>query len=100
MRWRWRARRWRRGSTPSPSPTLAESRRGRSESAAMSSPPAAGARSHHRDRFRGRNPDERHRGSTPLELLYDLTIVVGFATAADELAHAIAGNHVWAGVGG
>src|SRR5512133_1023889 len=64
----------------------------------MSSPLAD--RTHHRRRFSGRDPDEGHRPSTPLELLYDLTIVVAFGTAADELAHYIAEDHVWAGVGG
>jgi low temperature requirement protein LtrA len=55
---------------------------------------------HHRRRFSGRDPAEDHRASTPLELLYDLTIVVAFATAADELAHAVAQSHVAAGIGG
>jgi low temperature requirement protein LtrA len=64
----------------------------------MSSPLAD--RTHHRRRFSGRDPAEAHRASTPLELLYDLTIVVAFGTAADQLAHFIAEDHVWAGVGG
>jgi low temperature requirement protein LtrA len=55
---------------------------------------------HHRRRFTGRDPSEAHRASTPLELLYDLTIVVGFGTAADELAHFVAEDHIAAGVGG
>jgi low temperature requirement protein LtrA len=55
---------------------------------------------HRRRRFRGRDPEEPHRTATPLELLYDLTIVVAFGTAADELAHYIAQDHVGAGVGG
>ena len=38
--------------------------------------------------------------ATPLELLYDLTIVVAFGTAADELAHFVAEGHVGAGVVG
>jgi low temperature requirement protein LtrA len=57
-------------------------------------------RAHHRRRFRGRDPDEDHRASTPLELLYDLTIVVAFGTAADELSHLIAEDHIGAGVAG
>src|SRR3954470_14678097 len=57
-------------------------------------------RAHHRRRFSGRDPDERHRTATPLELLYDLTIVVAFGTAADELAHSLAENHVWPGIAG
>ena len=62
----------------------------------MSSPPAD-VRAHRRRRFTGRDPDEDHRASTPLELLYDLTIVVAFGTAADELAHYVAEDHVGAG---
>jgi low temperature requirement protein LtrA len=57
-------------------------------------------RAHHRRRFQGRDPNEEHRASTPLELLYDLTIVVAFGTAADELAHYIAEDHIGAGVTG
>jgi hypothetical protein len=56
---------------------------------------AADELAHHRRRFSGRDPDEEHRAATPLELLYDLTIVVAFSTAADELAHYIAGDRVW-----
>ena len=63
----------------------------------MASPPAAD-RAHRRRRFTGRDPYEDHRASTPLELLYDLTIVVAFGTAADELAHYVAEDHVGAGV--
>ena len=40
-------------------------------------------RAHHRRRFSGRDPAEPHRASTPLELLYDLTIVVAFGAAAN-----------------
>ena len=57
-------------------------------------------RAHRRRRFSGRDPEEHHRASTPLELLYDLTIVVAFGTAADQLADHIADGHVVAGVGG
>jgi low temperature requirement protein LtrA len=62
----------------------------------MASRPAT----HRRRRFTGRSPAEGHRASTPLELLYDLTIVVAFATAADQLADFVAEGHVWTGVGG
>jgi low temperature requirement protein LtrA len=41
----------------------------------------------------GRDPDEEHRGATPLELLYDLTFVVAFGIAADQLAHLLAEGH-------
>jgi low temperature requirement protein LtrA len=59
----------------------------------MPPPAPAPDRSHHRRRFSGRDPGEHHRASTPLELLYDLTIVVGFGTAADQLAHYVAEGH-------
>jgi low temperature requirement protein LtrA len=62
--------------------------------------PSAHAETHRRRRFSGRDPGEEHRASTPLELLYDLTIVVAFGTAADELAHFIADDHIWGGIGG
>jgi hypothetical protein len=41
----------------------------------------------------GRDPLEAHRSTTPLEPLYDLTIVVGIGTAANELAHYVADDH-------
>ena len=62
--------------------------------------PAADVRAHRRRRFTGRDPDEGGRAATPLELLYDLTIVVAFGTAADELAHFVAEDHIAAGVAG
>src|SRR5919202_432308 len=55
---------------------------------------------HRRRRFSGRDPDEDHRASTPLELLYDLTIVVAIGTAADELAHYVAEGRAGVGIGG
>src|SRR3954463_10684136 len=58
------------------------------------------SRPHRRRRFSGRDPDEQHRSATPLELFYDLTIVVAFGTAADELAHFIADAHAGAGIAG
>jgi low temperature requirement protein LtrA len=58
------------------------------------------ADTHGRRRFSGRDPAELHRASTPLELLYDLTIVVAFGTAANELAHFVADDHIVAGVAG
>ena len=42
----------------------------------------------------GRDPGESHRAATPLELLFDLTFVVAFGTAADELAHYLAEDHI------
>ncbi|WP_422741460.1 low temperature requirement protein A [Micromonospora sp. WMMD754] len=47
----------------------------------------------------GRDPGERDRSTTPLELLYDLTYVVAFGAAADELAHQIGEGHVGAALG-
>lgn len=41
----------------------------------------------------GRDPDEAHRSATPLELLFDLTFVVAFGSAAWQLAHALAEGH-------
>ncbi|MBO3749261.1 low temperature requirement protein A [Streptosporangiaceae bacterium NEAU-GS5] len=48
----------------------------------------------------GRDPNQKHRTATPLELLYDLTFVVAFGAAADELAHYLAEGHTGAGIGG
>lgn len=48
----------------------------------------------------GRDPGEGHRGATPLELLFDLTFVVAFGTAADAFAHALVEDHVVAGIVG
>jgi low temperature requirement protein LtrA len=35
-----------------------------------------------------------------LELLYDLTFVVAFGTAADQLAHYLAEGHIGPAIGG
>jgi low temperature requirement protein LtrA len=48
----------------------------------------------------GRDPRERHRTTTPLELLFDLTFVVAFAQAGDELAHYTAEGHLATAVWG
>ncbi|WP_405458875.1 low temperature requirement protein A [Streptomyces sp. NBC_00101] len=50
--------------------------------------------------MRGRDPDEEHRASTPLELLFDLTFVVAVSQAASQLHHALAEDHVGAGLTG
>ncbi|HET9938207.1 MAG TPA: low temperature requirement protein A, partial [Gaiella sp.] len=55
-------------------------------------------RAPHRRRMSGRDPEEQHRSATPLELLYDLTFVVAFGTAANELAHALAESHFRSGL--
>lgn len=41
----------------------------------------------------GRDPHESHRAATPLELLYDLTLVVAFATASHQAAEYMAEGH-------
>ena len=46
----------------------------------------------------GRDPHEQFRVSTPLELLFDLTFVVGFGVAASEFAHSLSENHVGSGL--
>lgn len=46
----------------------------------------------------GRDPGESHRGATPLELLFDLTLVVAFAQAGNETAHLVAEGHVAAAI--
>ncbi|UUZ57758.1 low temperature requirement protein A [Nocardioides sp. B-3] len=55
---------------------------------------------HRLTRMTGRDPHESHRTATPLELLYDLTFVIAFGLAADELAHALAADHPAVGLGG
>ncbi|MDX1891500.1 low temperature requirement protein A [Mycolicibacterium sp. 050158] len=46
----------------------------------------------------GRDPHERHRVATPLELLFDLTFVIAFGVSASELSHMLAAGHVGAGL--
>ncbi|HEY1326664.1 MAG TPA: low temperature requirement protein A [Casimicrobiaceae bacterium] len=41
----------------------------------------------------GRDPQEEHRASTPLELLFDLTFATSFSLAAAEVAHMVAQGH-------
>ena len=50
--------------------------------------------------MRGRDPKERHRPATPLELLYDLTFVVSFSQAGDQVAHYVAEGHIATAVWG
>ena len=54
--------------------------------------------SHRRRRLTGRDPGQAHRTSTPLELFYDLTIVVAIGVSANQLADYIAADHIRAGV--
>jgi low temperature requirement protein LtrA len=55
-------------------------------------------RAHHLRTMSGRDPDERHRAATPLELLYDLTFVVAFGVAGEQFAHLLAEGHFGAGL--
>ena len=45
-----------------------------------------------------RNPNEKHRVATSLELLFDLIFVVAIATAGQQLHHSIIENHFWHGL--
>jgi low temperature requirement protein LtrA len=58
---------------------------------------AAGRGSH---RMRGRDPHERHRNATPLELLFDLTFATSFGLAASEVAAVLAQGHFMTGLVG
>lgn len=46
-----------------------------------------------------RDPHQAHRVSTPLELLFDLVVVIAIAAAAAELHHALAHAHLLEGIG-
>lgn len=54
--------------------------------------------SHHLTRMTGRDPKEKHRASTPLELLFDLTLVIAFGQAGSQAAVLLELGHVWYGV--
>src|SRR3546814_8313624 len=49
--------------------------------------------------LRARDPEEKHRAATPLELLYDLVLVIAVGAAAAILHHAINENHAATGLG-
>lgn len=46
----------------------------------------------------GRDPHEKHRAATPLELFFDLTFVIAFGVAGSQFAHEIAEAHFAAGL--
>jgi len=46
----------------------------------------------------GRDPHEKHRSATPLELFFDLTFVIAFGVAGSQFAHEIAEAHFGAGL--
>ena len=48
----------------------------------------------------GRDPQQGDRASSPLELLFDLTFVVAFAQAGDQVAHYVAEGHIATAVAG
>jgi low temperature requirement protein LtrA len=60
--------------------------------------PSADSLHHHSRPMGGRDRHEAHRAATPLELLFDLTFVVGFGLAASQLAHALAEGHYATGL--
>ncbi|MBT2538890.1 low temperature requirement protein A [Arthrobacter sp. ISL-69] len=49
-------------------------------------------------RMGGRDPGEKHRTATPLELFFDLTFVIAFGVAGGQFAHEIAEGHFAAGL--
>ncbi|MFE1953744.1 low temperature requirement protein A [Streptomyces sp. NPDC059524] len=55
--------------------------------------PGRGRLAHSRVPMTGRDPGERERVSTPLELLFDLTFVVAVGTAASRFAEMVAEGH-------
>jgi low temperature requirement protein LtrA len=56
--------------------------------------------SHRIRRMAGRDPHERGRVASSLELLFDLTFVIGFGQAASLFAHGVAAGHIWPAVQG
>ncbi|MGX1931932.1 low temperature requirement protein A [Microbacterium resistens] len=56
-------------------------------------------REHRLRRMIGRDPEEAHRAASPLELLYDLTLVVAFSQAGTQMAHLLEVGHFGAAVG-
>lgn len=64
-----------------------------SESDNAQQTPVGRARSRRLFLMRGRDPHEPHRGSSPLELLFDLTFVVAVGVAAAHMADMIATGH-------
>ena len=54
--------------------------------------------SHSVVRMSGRDPHQSGRAATPLELLFDLTFVIAFGAAANELAHFLAAGYVVDGI--
>ncbi|MDR6868579.1 low temperature requirement protein LtrA [Microbacterium resistens] len=55
-------------------------------------------REHRLRRMVGRDPQEPHRAASPLELLYDLTLVVAFSQAGTQMAHLLEIGHYGAAI--
>ena len=53
---------------------------------------------HRGARMSGRDPEEDHRTATPLELLFDVTFVIAYGSAAHRPAHALAAGRTASGV--
>ncbi|GAA2121953.1 low temperature requirement protein A [Glycomyces algeriensis] len=60
---------------------------------------AQGPRDHRFRRMTGRDPEESHRTATPLELLFDLTLVVAFSQAGTQMAHLLELGHYGPAIG-
>lgn len=60
---------------------------------------AQGSRDHRFRPMQGRDPDEPHRTATPLELLFDLTLVVAFSQAGAQMAHLLELGHYAPAIG-
>ncbi|SDC95228.1 low temperature requirement protein A [Glycomyces harbinensis] len=56
-------------------------------------------RDHRFRRMTGRDPEESHRAATPLELLFDLTLVVAFSQAGTQTAHLLELGHYLPAIG-
>ena len=59
----------------------------------MSDVTAEVGRPHGLRRMTGRDPDERHRVASPLELFYDLTFAIAFGVTGTQTAHLLAEGH-------
>ncbi len=60
----------------------------------MTHPTHAGLPSHGIRRMTGRDPEEHHRVSSPLELFFDLTFAIAFGVAGNQAAHLLGEGHV------
>lgn len=63
-------------------------------------PPVPEELHHHATEMGGRDPQEKHRTASPLELLFDLTFVIAFGLAAAQFSHALAEAHYFTALTG